>query len=154
MRRVSLFGVALVLIAMAGTAVAADTNTMTVSASVTGVCKFASATSTLNFGSLDPSVGTDVTPAPTLINFWCTKGVTTDAITVGGSATSPLNGRSMGGPAGDSIPYSLSWSPPAGANNGPGSPRTLSIAGTVLGTDYTGKSAGSYSDTVTISITP
>lgn len=153
MRRVSLFGVALALIALAGTAMAADTNSLTVSASVVGVCKFSSATSTLSFGNLDPSAVTDVTPPPTLINFWCTKGVT-DSITVGGSGTGTLNTRSMAGPVGDTIPYTLNWNPPAGSNAGPGSPRTLSIAGTVLGTDYAGKSAGAYSDIVTISITP
>src|SRR5574341_684287 len=47
------------LLAMAGAAVASDTNTLTVSATVTGTCKFSSPTSSLNFGTLDPAVGSD-----------------------------------------------------------------------------------------------
>jgi len=140
--------------AMAGTAMAADTNTLTVSASVTGTCKFSSPSSTLAFGGLDPSIGTDVSTS-TDVNFWCTNGVTTDVI----SATQGLHWsgtkRQMEGPApADLIPYSLSLSPDSNPNIGPGTVRTLTIGGTVLGSDYIDAKTGSYSDTVVLNITP
>jgi spore coat protein U-like protein len=55
--------------------------------------------------------------------------------------------------SGEFIPYTLALSK-TGTNGGPGAPRTLTIAGTVLGTDYTGVSAGSYTDTVLLTVTP
>jgi hypothetical protein len=53
----------------------------------------------------------------------------------------------------DTIPYTLSFSKDGNSNAGPGAPRTLTINGQVLGTDYTAKTAGSYSDTVTVTLT-
>lgn len=146
--------IALALLAAGGAAWALDTNTLTVSASVTGTCKFqAPKTSTLDFGSLDPS-------NPVLVNgsgttqFWCTKGVSTDAITADLGANPSGTTRRMAGPGGDFIPYSLVLTPVAGVNAGPASPRTLTIAGSVLAADYTGVSAGNYADTVTLTINP
>jgi hypothetical protein len=54
----------------------------------------------------------------------------------------------------DLIPYSLTLTPDGSTNQGPASPRTLSISGTVLAADYTGKSSGNYSDTVTLTLNP
>jgi spore coat protein U-like protein len=152
MRRSMTVFIALAVLSACGVAWAVDTNTLTVSASVTATCKFSSASSTLAFGALDPSVGTDVNGSTTT-QFWCTKGVTTDAIIAGNGSNYSAPWRRMAGPGGDLIPYSLTLTV-AGTNAGPASPRTLTIAGTVLGTDYTAKSAGSYSDTVALTITP
>lgn len=151
-------GMALLVVAVslaaAGAAWAADSNTLTVQASVVGTCKFVSTTSTLNFGALDPSVGTDVNGSTTT-QFWCTKGVTTDSITAGqGLNFSGGQNRMMDPVSGEFIPYTLTLTKDGLLNGGPAAPRTLTIAGNVLGTDYTGKSAGNYSDTVTISINP
>jgi spore coat protein U-like protein len=138
----------------AGAAWAADTNTLTVSASVTGTCKFASATSTLSFGNLDPAAGGDVNATPANVGFWCTKGVSTDLISANDGLNYSGTKRQMAGPGGDLIPYTMTLTPDGAANGGPSTPRNLQITGTVLGTDYTGKSAGSYSDTVLVSINP
>jgi len=146
---------ALTLIAMASSALAADTNTLTVQANVLGTCKFvAPKTSTLNFGALDPSVGANVNGSTTT-QFWCTKGVVTDAIT----ADTGLNfaagkNQMLDAVSGDVIPYTLALVKDGNANTGPAAPRTLTINGQVLGADYTTKSAGSYSDTVILSINP
>lgn len=141
------------IVAMAGTAMAADTNTLTVQASVTGTCKFSTATSTLNFGALDPSVGTDET-AQTTTQFWCTKGVTETIAASNGSNWSGTK-RQMKDTAGaDVIPYTLTLTKDGIANAGPGTPRTLTIDGDILGTDYTGKTASTYSDSVALTITP
>jgi len=145
---------AIALIAMAGSGMASDSNTLTVTASVAGTCKFGSTTSTLGFGSLDPSVGTDVNASNTT-QFWCTKGVTTDVVSAGNGNNYAGGQRGMKDTvSSDVIPYSLSLTKDLNLNAGPSAPRTLTLAGTVLGADYTGKTAGSYSDTVTISITP
>ena len=143
------------LVLMAGIAFAADTNTLTVTASVTGTCKFvAPKTSTLDFGALDPSIGNNVN-ASTTTQFWCTKGVTTDVISAGNGSHYVGASRNMQDPvSNDLIPYTLTLAKDGNPNAGPTSPRTLTISGQVLGTDYAGKSAGSYSDTVIISINP
>ena len=141
--------IAFAVLAAGGAAWAADTNTLTVNASVLETCKFSSLTSTLNFGTLDPSVGTNISGSTTT-QFWCTKGVTTDAIVL--DPTHTLEMKHATSP--DVIPYTLSLTKDVSSNSGPVSPRTLTIAGNVLGTDYTGKSAGSYLDTVTLTITP
>jgi spore coat protein U-like protein len=154
MRTFIVVAVTVALIAVAGTGRAADSNTLTVTASVTPTCKFSSATSTLGFGALDPSVGTDVNASNTT-QFWCTKGVTTDAVSAGNGLNFAAGKRGMRDTvSSDVIPYSLTLTKDANPNAGPTAPRTLTLAGTVLGTDYSGKAAGSYSDTVTITLTP
>ncbi len=147
--------IALAVLAAGGAAWALDTNTLTVSASVVGTCKFsAPKTSTLDFGPLDPSTPVLVNGA-TSTQFWCTKGVSTDVISADLGANPAGATRQMKNIAGaDLIPYSLTLTPVAGANAGPASPRTLNIAGSVLAADYTSKTAGSYSDTVTLTINP
>jgi hypothetical protein len=54
----------------------------------------------------------------------------------------------------DLIPYSLTLTPDGGTNQGPASPRMLTISGTVLGTNFAGKSEGNYYDTVLLTFTP
>jgi len=141
------------MLAMAGSAMASGTNTLTVSASVTGTCKFVSGTSTLNFGALDPSSSSDVNGSGTT-TFWCTKG-TTQTLSAGNGANWDGSKRNMlDTVSSDKIPYTLTLTPDGGTNQGPGSPRTLTINGTILNADYISKTAGSYSDTVTLNITP
>ena len=143
------------VLVLGGVAMAADTNTLTVQASVVGTCKFvAPKTSTLDFGALDPSVGTDVNKNTTT-QFWCTKGVTTDAV-IAGNGQNFLGGKRgmKDNTSSDVIPYTLSVAKDGNLNAGPASPRTLTISGGVLGADYTGKTAGSYSDTVVLTINP
>lgn len=125
--------IALAVLTLDGAAWALDTNTLTVRASVTRACKFSSATSTL---------------------YWCTKDVTTGPVTAtNGGNWSGTSGR-IAGPGGDLIPYTPSLTPDATPNAGPGSPRTLTIDGSVLGADSTGVTAGSYQDSVTLAINP
>jgi hypothetical protein len=154
MKKLVGFAMVLGLVLLTGVAFAGDSNTLTVSASVVGTCKFSSTTSSLDFGSLDPSVGTNAN-ASTTTQFWCTKGVTTDAVSADNGSNFSNGKRNMkDNVSSDLIPYTLTLTKDANPNQGPASPRTLTIAGGVLGTDYTSKSAGSYSDTVKLSITP
>ncbi|MHC1697416.1 MAG: spore coat protein U domain-containing protein [Geobacteraceae bacterium] len=139
--------------AMAGTAIAQDTNTLTVSASVTGSCAFSDATSTLAFGALDPAVGTDVSVSSST-TFWCTKGTGAVSFVDDGGQNFLTKRQMKDTVSGDLLPYDLSLTPDSLANNGPGSERTLTISGTVLGNDYKNVTVGSYSDNVVITINP
>jgi hypothetical protein len=156
MKKLIAITAAAAIVAMAGSAMAADTNTLTVQASVTGTCKFVSASSTLDFGALDPSLATNPTKQTTT-TFWCTKGVTTDLIAAGNGlhydATASKRQMLDTGTSGDLIPYTLTLTK-AGSNAGPGSPRTLTIQGDILNSDYKNKTASNYSDTVQLSINP
>jgi spore coat protein U-like protein len=61
----------------------------------------------------------------------------------------------MQGPGSDLIPYVIdSFTADANANLGPGTPRTVTIQGTIPANSYGDKSFGAYSDTVSITITP
>jgi spore coat protein U-like protein len=156
MRKSMAVFIALAVLVAGGAAWALDTNTLTVSANVVGTCKFtAPKTSTLNFGALDPSVGGNVSVNTTTL-FWCTRGVATLPFTSDqGLHFSGGKNQMLDTVSGDVIPYTIDSLNPDGAlNAGPGAPRTLTIAGTVLAADYLSKSAGSYSDTVTLTLTP
>jgi spore coat protein U-like protein len=153
MKKTALVIVVMTIVALAGVAMALDSNTLTVTASVVGTCKFNSATSTLAFGSLDPSAASDANLS-TSVQFWCTKG-TIETLTPGqGNNWSGTSRQIKDAVSGDVIPYGLILTPDGSANAGPASPRTLTIAGSILGTDYTTVSAGDYADTVTITINP
>jgi len=154
MRKSMVVFIALVLLAAGGAAWAADSNTLTVQASVVGTCMFTGTkTSTLDFGAIDPSAAGPI-PASGSTQFWCTKGVTTDAISAGNGGNHDGTSRRMAGPGGDFIPYSLILAAPSGTNAGPLSPRTLNFSGSIVAADYAVVSAGSYSDTVTLTLTP
>lgn len=144
--------VAMALIGAGSTALAADSNTLTVQANVVGTCKFVSGTSTLDFGNLDPSVNLPASASATT-QFWCTKGVATDAIAPGNGLSYDGSKRNMKNGA-EVIPYDLALSADGNPNAGPSSPRVLTINGTIAYADFKDKSAGAYSDTVTLTITP
>ncbi len=150
MKKIALAMVVLAVVAFAGAAMAADTNTLTVNATVVGTCKFNTATSTLNF-TLDPSVGTNVNTSTT-VDYWCTKGATSTGVTVGQGANWSGATRRMKDGTGNLIPYSLGVTGDTQAGQGPSVPLTLTINGSVQGTDYTAAAAGSYVDTVTLTL--
>jgi spore coat protein U-like protein len=152
MRKYMVVFIVLGILAAGGTAWA-DTNTLTVTASVKGTCKFLTPTSTLNFGELDPGSPANVSKS-TSVQFWCTKNVVGSSL----SANDGLhwNGSHWGmlGPFDDVILYDLTLAPDVLENGGPNVTRTLGITGSIRADDYIGKSAGIYSDTVVITFSP
>ena len=152
MKKILMALIAVALVAMAGAAMAQDTATVAVSATVVGTCKFATGGS-IPFGNLDPSVGTDQTPAVTQPTFWCTKGagytITDDDGVNKSGTTHQMKHASLT----EYIPYSFTYTA-SGTGAGPGSVLTMDIASSVKGTDYQNASAGSYTDTVTLTINP
>lgn len=149
--------VMMVVIAMAGSLVmAGGTNSLTVSATVLGTCNFSAPTSTLSFGTLDPNSTAPATASATP-TFWCSRGTTlTSVITNTGMNYSGTSKRMLSAAnPGEYIPYSLSLTPGSTIGAGRGTPITLTVAGTVLNTDFINALAASdYSDTVLITIAP
>lgn len=135
----------------AGLAAAADTQSLTVTASVNATCKFTSAAQTLTFGALDPFLAPDVAGSGAVIQYKCTKGTMPTSVAVSTGANGSNNMKNTANS--DLIPYTLSATG-GGAGNGFGAGTALTVALTsqVLGVSYADKSAGTYSDTVVLTI--
>jgi spore coat protein U-like protein len=146
--------VLMLVVAMTGTAMAAGSQTVGVSATVLGVCQFLTG-GTVAFGTLDPSIGGNINGTVTQPTFWCTRGtsytITDDSglheLVAGSprmvSGTSPT----------DFIPYSFTYTA-TGTGSGRGTPINMNIASTVVAADYLNALAGAYADTVTLTINP
>ena len=139
------------MLAMASGAMAADTTTVAVSATVTGTCKF-TAGGTLSF-TLDPSAGGNVNGTVTQPTFWCTKGATYTISDNDGLNKSGTTHRMKHATLTEYVPYSFTYTT-TGTGTGKSAAITMNIASTVLEADYIDASAGNYADTVTMSITP
>jgi spore coat protein U-like protein len=138
----------------AGGAAWADTTTVAVSATVTGVCKFQT-NGSISF-TLDPSVGGDVDGNVTQPTFWCTKGAgytIGDDFGVNEAVANTAPRQMKHASLNEYIPYSFTYTA-SGTGNGPASTITMNIASTVVSGSYLSASAGNYSDLVTLSITP
>jgi spore coat protein U-like protein len=144
----------LLLVFGTGAAVAAGTNTLTVSASVVGVCQFSTTSSTLAFGNLDPSSTSDAT-ATGSVAYWCTKGTVASTAAGNGANYDATNSIRRMKNGSDYIPYSLNVTGGTGTGAGKGSTAlSLSLGGTIINGDFINASAGAYADTVTLTITP
>ncbi len=136
---------------LTGAGIAGDSAPVSVSATVVGTCKFLTGGS-ISF-ILDPSVGGNVNGTVTQPTFWCTKGASYTITDDDGLYESGTTHRMKHATEDEYIPYSFSYTA-TGSGNGRGNPITMNISSTVLGGDYLNASAGSYSDTVTLTITP
>ena len=147
-----ILAVALVVVAMAGSAMAAGTQTVAVSANVVGVCQFLTG-GTMAF-TLNPSVGGDVAGTAVQPTFWCTRG-TTAAITDNNGLHFGVGSRRMvhETSATDFIPYSFTYTA-SSAGSGRNTTITMDLASTVVSADYLDALAGNYADTVTLTINP
>ncbi len=140
--------------AICNAAVAADTATVGVSANVTGTCKFNSGGS-VSF-TLDPSSSSNATGTATQPAFWCTKGASytiSDDFGINEASAGAAPRRMKHATLTEYIPYSFSYTA-SGTGNGKTSPISLDISASVVNADFVNASAGSYADTVTLSITP
>ena len=150
-------------LASAGNALAGDTATLAISATVTGSCKFTTASFAMSFGTLDPAAAADVNRT-TDLTYKCTKGTLASSFTFNdtvapASSTSPATVSITNST--DNIPVKLTWSPasatpsPTGTGFGAGSSViTMTVTGDILGTDYASVSAGAYSRNVSVVIAP
>ena len=144
---------------------AADSNVVSVTATVVsrGTCWFATGTSALNFGNLDPSNPVDVN-ASTSVIFHCRRRflffwlpVTffigdDDGLYETGTNANRMRHSTI---TTEYLPYSFNLNPISGTIVGnPNTNYTLNISGTVRGVDYQNAALGNYSDTVIVSIEP
>lgn len=126
-----------------------------VSASVTGTCQINTG-NTIPFGTLDQTSTAAATLPATNISFWCTKGTTVGAITLGNGANYSGSSRRMLGAAnGDFIPYTITAGTPTGtAGLGKTTALYLPISGSIANADFVNVSADAYADTVSVTIAP
>ena len=148
------FAVVLILVmGFAGTGMAGDTTTVDVTANVVGTCRFISP-GTMAFGLLDPASGGDVNANVNQPSFWCTKGASYTISDDNGFNPSGTLYRMKLSDADEFIIYEFTYTEKTGTGNGPTNPIEMNIAGKILEDNYKNASAGEYSDTVTLTITP
>lgn len=149
------------MVSASSTALAAVySNSVSVSAVILSKsnCRFDNpTTANLDFGTLDPLIPADVSVSATL-SFTCRGSSKVATYLISGD--DGLHESAPGSPRMQHttdpsafLPYLLTLSPTSGS-----APKnvaqTLTVKGTVLGSDYQSAIAGNYSDTVTISIQP
>ena len=146
MKRMQLVVMAAAMLLMAGTAMAAGSATLNVTASVLGTCSIAGP-GTLSFGVLDPTVaGASAAANSAGISITCSNGTPFTVTSVSGNG-----GLLMAGA--NSFAYSLAL-PGGGVGTGTGVAVPFTVAGNIAAGAFFGKPADVYTDTVTLNITP
>ena len=136
---------------MSGAALAADSHTITVNATVAGNCKFNAGTSTVNM-TLDPTLTTTVTGNAAVL-YRCTKG-TTPAFVLSSTSTSSATGGNLKNGT-ETIPYTFtSVSGGNGTGMGTGQDKTLAVTVSVNQANAAGVTPNTYTDTIAITLTP
>ncbi len=153
MRRLGALIVIMVLVLGAGRVWAATTTgTVNVTAAVQGTCQFSVATASLDFGTLTSGDVLGVAANPDL-EIWCTSGVGWNVTgEVGANDTGCTKEHCMSDGV-NLIPYVMNIGNTGGTGNGRNAAVTLGITGDVLEIDYTAVPAGTYTDTVTVTVT-
>ena len=142
------------LVPMASLA-ASTTHTVSVSATVNGTCRFEAAGPTaLSFGTLDQSLATNATATTANIGYRCTTG-TAASVTKASPNDSAANAHNLKDGA-NSIPYTatLTGATQTGTGHATGQTKNMTVSGTILNADYVNAAAGSYADTLTLTIAP
>lgn len=143
-----------VLASVAGAAAAAplsNSQTLAVSATVQGVCKFVAASTPMAFGSLDPSDTADATLTVD-VSYRCTKDTVGAGLSfTGGTSRTMADGLKT-------LAYTLAIDTDAnGTGTGfgaSGAALTAKVKGTIAAAALNGAAAGSYAENVTMTITP
>ncbi len=149
MRKSMVVFIALAVLVMGGAAWAATT-TVAVSASVVGTCQFNNVGS-VPFGQLNQVNAPLVTGVVVQPTFWCTKN-SNYTITHNAGASPVMTGATAGNT--DTIPYNFSLGTALGTGAGKSTPITMNIAASINAGTYSDVSADTYSQTVTLTITP
>ena len=150
----SLKAIAIAAIAcVAGFANAADTNTLTVNASVTKKCTFNTATSTLNFGAIDPSLAGPANATQATLTYRCTKGAT--GVTIA-PATGTLARTLTSTTSAATMAYSLVIGSTAatGLGFGSGNDLTATLDASIVATAYQTAPAETYKEVLTLNVNP
>lgn len=133
----------LALVFVSSSAYAAGSATLDVQATVLGTCSFAAASTTLDFGNIDPTSGVDALGSTT-IDYTCTNGtIYTLTTPVAASITDGV----------DIINLNLAYVD-GGTGTGTGVASTLSVNGTIPAANYATVGAGVYTGSVTLDVNP
>lgn len=136
---------------------AADQATLQVSATIMSACAFSQKASTLDFGSINPTA-TTIPPKKVSFSYKCNEGATPVVFAVNGNSSGALPSLNMRNDQQQSLAYSLSWTPPTQPTQWAGldgaTEVTVELTGTVAAASARAAAQGSYSDNVTISVTP
>jgi hypothetical protein len=152
--RRALIGVAALGMLASGSAHASDSVSVTVNATIVGVCKFFTAAPVVNItntgtgSNIDPSSGTDAV-GNAAITYRCSNG-TTPIFTVPGTATvtcGACSGATM-------VPTITSANSGAGTGLGTGKDQTLTVTGTIVQANFQNAPAGAYTGSMTVSVLP
>lgn len=118
------------------------------------ICQFQARGLSMSFGALNPASGIDVIRAVSASTLNANKAgdcVPSQTMVISADAGPRLLKDPI---SGDSIAYSLNGLPQSQRGPGNNQYASFSFSGTILGSAYANVSAGSYSDTVMISVTP
>lgn len=147
MKKMKLAVLAITMIGIlgAGNAMAADTANIDVTANILGSCLFSAASYPMAFGDIDPLVQVLDAPAQANVTFTCANGTDWTIGDITGIypftvAPAPLNYEvtAISAVAGTSL----------------GVAQTVDVDGVIYQTDFVAATAGAYSDTLVITITP
>jgi hypothetical protein len=157
--KMRILAVTLLTAAASSTAIAADTYTLAVSATVLGRCKFTQAagstlTITNTAGGIDPSLAGPATGLAN-ITYRCTSGQAPAFTTDTGTHVSAGNMRVADVGNTNFMTYTLSLvGGGSGTGFGAGQDKTLAVTGTITAASYAAAPAAVYTDTVVVSVNP
>jgi spore coat protein U-like protein len=155
---------AFAILGLANMAGALGTHQVNVSASVLGICTIIDASSTLAFGTLNPATGGTVNATGSAASFRCTQGqtftITSDDGTNESAAGGGNNRMRLTGAVGagctnafECIRYTLNHTT-TGTGTGLLTNISFGVTGSTTLVDYQGAAVGSYTDTVTLTVSP
>ncbi len=141
------------LVLCAGSARAASSGNLSVTANVEGACEFVTS-APVAFGALNPATSPDPVTAGGSVNFWCTKGASYTLTMNDGANASGTQKRMKGPGASDYIPYAVVPASTTGTGAGKSTEVQVLMNGTVAKSAFIDATEGAYSDTVLVTITP
>ena len=141
---------------LASGAARADTQVVTVSAQIIGICKFVTGQTPVvtvaNTGAnIDPSLAGPATGSAN-ITYNCTNGqAPTFAVPTPATVTCTTSGTCGSTTMAPAMSYTSGGN---GSGFGSGNTKTLVVTGTLLAGQYQNMQSGTYSGTVTVTVTP
>ena len=137
-------------VAMAGSAMAATTGNLNVSATVTDSCSITGGT--LAFGTLNAVTAPVVNAGSAGVSVTCTN-LTSYHVTAGNGQHYASGVYHLDDGTGNEIAYTFTSAFPI-AGTGNGASQTIAINGQIAAGSYTGAPAGAYSDQVVLTVGP
>lgn len=146
MKKLLAITAAAAIMAMAGTAMAAD---LTVTASIVASCTVSDGA--IAFGALDPLTALEVTAPSSGVEVTCTNGTPYTLSTTANKGSAGNPGTLTSG--GNIINYTIAFVNGT-TGTGTGLPVAVPITGTIPADSYNEAPPGTYSDTIVLNVTP